>query len=78
MAGWAPAWTLPSLGVWFGVRGAPRAPRAVAAASAALAWLRTGGWGPEQLQMEAKRHWQAAVRQDGAGFRLATPRRGMD
>ena len=49
-AGWAPHFVVTALGAILALRGAPRCPVAAAAAVGAVAWARTGGWGPEQEQ----------------------------
>ena len=60
--GGAPGWVLPAVGALFGIPGAPRCPTVSAQASAAVAWARSGGWGPAPANRAAARHWAAARR----------------
>ena len=56
-ANWAPWYALPGIGIALGVRGAPRCPHAAARAAGAVAWLRSGCWGPAQLGAELRGAW---------------------
>ena len=55
-----PSWAICGLGPLFGCRDAPHCPVATAEASAAVAWLRTGGWGPTQMGSRQSALWRSA------------------
>ena len=58
---WAPWWVLPSLGILWGVRGAPRCPAATARVVAVLAHVRGDAWGPPRLARELEDEWRGIL-----------------